>query len=244
MLKLEGIEIRRSGFPVLESIDLELATGAFYAVLGRNGAGKTSLVETIAGLIKPTAGTIWFDDEDITALPAHKKAAKGIALVPEGRKLFPAMTVAETLAIGAHREKWLWGGPPKATLDAIWELFPDLVGLRKRRVGALSGGQQQMVAIGRALASSPRLLVLDEPSFGLSPMMVEATIQQLGTLHTQGVSVLLVEQNIDVALDICDEGAVLSDRRIVGRGEIKNLIETSMFRTAMFGGHQEGAGVV
>jgi branched-chain amino acid transport system ATP-binding protein len=235
MLEMAAVKVRRGGFAVLDGIDLRIGEGELVCILGRNGAGKTTLVEAIAGLLKPASGRIALEGTDVAGRPAHEIAARGVALVPEGRRLFVNMTVLENLAVGAHAAKWWWGGPPAGALDIVWRLFPDLEEMRHRRVTALSGGQQQMVAIGRALASNPRLLVLDEPSFGLSPQMVEATCEHLTTLREAGTSILLVEQNVDVALEVCTRAAVLADGLIAAEGPLDELVGTQLFETAMFG---------
>ena len=234
-LVIEGLTVRRGGGPVLRDLDFELGDGSTVALLGRNGAGKTTLLETIAGLLRPTAGSIVFDDRDLVGMPPHQIARRGVSLVPEGRKLFSNMTVMENLALGAHNVRWLLHGPPKSTYDMVWDLFPDLSRFRRSRAGSLSGGQQQMVTVARALMSEPRCLLLDEPTFGLSPNLTEAMCEQLRRLSQSGLSILLAEQNVDVAIDVAESVSVLSNGRIVASDSSDVILERPVFREAMFG---------
>lgn len=236
MLEIRGLQVHRAGFPVLKDVDLSLPDGSMLAVLGRNGAGKTTLADAIAGLVAPSGGTIEFAGSSITGLAPHAIARRGVALVPEGRNLFASMSVLENLSLGAHRHPWRWNGPPASALDRVWDLFPALVELRKQRVGTLSGGQRQMVALGRALASEPQLLILDEPSFGLSPQMVEATCEQLSTLQKAGASMLLIEQNVDVVREVATEAALLADGTIAATGRLDDLIASDVLRRSLFAG--------
>jgi branched-chain amino acid transport system ATP-binding protein len=220
---------------VLNDLAIEVEDGDIIAVLGRNGAGKTTLLETIAGLLKPQAGTVTVDGIEITGKRASAIARLGIALVPEGRRLFPSMTVQENLALGAHAEKWWLHGPKADSYSAVWDVFPPLYEFRKSKVGGLSGGQQQMVAVGRALMSRPRVLLLDEPTFGLSPQLTDSMCSQLKGLGGKGIAVLLAEQNVDVGTDVADTVALLADGNIQSVCPSSTVHETSVFREAMFG---------
>ncbi len=241
-LEICGLSVSRGGGAVLRDLHLTVDTGDMFALIGKNGAGKTTLLETVAGLLRPMAGEIRLDGEDITGLRADRIARLGVALAPEGRRLFPNMTVRENLALGAHNRRWMLGGPPESAFAIVWDLFPDLYPFRRAKIGALSGGQQQMVVIGRALMSSPRLLMLDEPTFGLSPQLTESICGHLMRLGAAGFSVLLVEQNVDVAFEVARTAAILSEGRIIERGDPKRLAESPMFREAMFGAaHATGA---
>jgi branched-chain amino acid transport system ATP-binding protein len=234
ILDVEGLEVRRGGRPILRDVDLRLGAGESLAILGRNGAGKTTFAEAIAGIISPSRGRIVIDGQRTSGMPAHKVARLGVALVPEGRGLFPNLTVRENLAMGGHNIRWWWGGPPESAFTTVWEVFPDLVNLTHRKVGTLSGGQQQMVAVGRAMMSSPRLLVLDEPTAGLSPQMVEGMCAHLAGLLSSGFSVLLIEQNVDVAIDVCKEMAILAQGRVIARGPAEELSRSDVFTEALF----------
>jgi branched-chain amino acid transport system ATP-binding protein len=234
ILEVEGLEVRRGGRPILRDVELRLGAGESLAILGRNGAGKTTFAEAIAGIISPSRGRIVIDGQQTSGMAAHKVARLGVALVPEGRGLFPNLTVKENLAMGGHTTRWWWGGPPDSAFATVWEVFPDLVKLSHRKVGTLSGGQQQMVAVGRAMMSSPRLLVLDEPTAGLSPQMVEGMCDHLVGLLSSGFSILLIEQNVDVATDVCKEMAILSQGRMIARGPAEELSTSEVFVEALF----------
>jgi branched-chain amino acid transport system ATP-binding protein len=202
----------------VSSLDLALAEGATLAVIGANGAGKTTLLRTIAGTLKPTTGTIRFDGADITGVPAHRRAAEGIRLVPEGRRLFPSLTVEENLLAGAYRKRQ---GP--WDVAAVIELFPWIGERRRQSARQLSGGEQQAVAIGRALMGNPRLLLLDEISLGLAPKVVGQLYQALPTVMAAGTTVLLVEQDVSQALRTADDVLCLLEGRTVLTGKPADL---------------------
>jgi len=191
LLSLQGIEARHGLLPAVRGISLDVAEGETIALVGANGAGKTTLLRTIAGAHKPAAGRVFFAGEDITRVRAHDRVRMGIALVPEGRRLFPALTVEENLLVGAQRTR-----PGRWTVEAILEAFPLLKPLRDRRAATLSGGEQQATAIGRALIANPRLLLLDEVSLGLAPIAVEGVYRSLQLLIDEGSTIVLVEQDL------------------------------------------------
>jgi branched-chain amino acid transport system ATP-binding protein len=199
-------------------VTLEVAAGETLALIGANGAGKTTLLRTIAGAHKPAAGRILFDGADVTAVPAYARLRTGIALVPEGRRLFAGMTVKENLMVaGAH------GRPGPWNIDAVIEAFPLLAGKLNRRAGNLSGGEQQATAIGRALMTNPKLLLLDEVSLGLAPIAVEAVYRSLTALMAEGATIVLVEQDIGRALGVATRLACMLEGRIILQGNAKDL---------------------
>lgn len=209
MLTIENLNAGYGDFQALFDISLELAEGETLAIIGSNGAGKSTLLRSLAGLIRNPAQSIRFDGEAIGALPANQVVARGIALVPEGRRLFPSLSVEENLMIGAyggHKEAW--------SLERIYGLFPVLEKLRRRPSTALSGGQQQMVAIGRALMSSPRLLLCDEISLGLAPTTIRDIYAALPSIKADGTAVILVEQDINQALSVADRFYCLQEGRV------------------------------
>jgi branched-chain amino acid transport system ATP-binding protein len=213
LLSLEGLEARHGLLPAVRGVTLEIAEGETVALVGANGAGKTTLLRTIAGAHKPAAGRIDFDGVDITKVRAHDRLRRGIALVPEGRRLFPDLTVEENLLVAARRErKGRWD------LDAVLEAFPLLQPLRKRRAVSLSGGEQQATAIGRALMTNPRLLLLDEVSLGLAPVAVEAVYRSLQTLIDEGATIVLVEQDLRRATSVAQRVVCMLEGRLVLEG--------------------------
>jgi len=222
MLAVEGLSVAYGGLSALREVSLEVRQGEFVAVVGPNGAGKTTLFRAVSGTVPAWGGRILFEGQDLLALPAAARAHLGIAHVPEGRRVFASLTVLENLEMGA----WPEAGRKafSQTLERIYALFPILSERRAQFAGTLSGGQQQMLAIGRALASRPRLLMLDEPSMGLSPVMADTIFDAIRELHrTDGMTVLLVEQRVAEALDACDRGYVLETGRIVLDGPVQEL---------------------
>jgi branched-chain amino acid transport system ATP-binding protein len=218
MLAVDGLEARHGLLPAVRGVSLALAEGEKLALVGANGAGKTTLLRALAGAHPATAGTVRFDGVDVTALPAHRRVALGIALVPEGRRLFPDMTVVENLLVaGRHRRPGPW------TVDAVLDAFPLLRPLRGRRAATLSGGEQQATAIGRALMTNPRLLLLDEVSLGLAPLAVEAVYRSLTQLIAGGTTAILVEQDLGRAMRIADRVVCLLEGRIALAGATAEL---------------------
>lgn len=219
---------------VLFGIDMTVAAGEVVTLLGRNGAGKSTTIKTICGLLKPSAGTILFDGQDITRLGPGEIVELGVAVVPEGRRVFASLTVEENLLMGAYSHRK--GFRPHANLDEIHALFPRLAERRRQLAGTLSGGEQQMLAIGRALMSRPRLLLLDEPSMGLAPILIETIFDTINTLAANGITILLVEQNAVAALDVADRAYVLERGKIVQSGLASVLEQTADIQSSYLGG--------
>jgi branched-chain amino acid transport system ATP-binding protein len=234
-LMLSGVSIARGAGLILRGVDFAIATGDRIALVGRNGAGKSTLLETIAGLLAPSEGTITLDGRSLQGRGATATARAGVVLVPQGKRLFGRMTVADNLAVGALRSHWWWNAPPASAFETVWSLFPDLYELRDRRADRLSGGQQQMVAIGRALMAGPKVLMLDEPTFGLSPQMAERICLHLEQIASADLTILVAEQNIDVAVDIAPSMAILSGGTIVAFGPKEEAMKSPHFVGAMYG---------
>ncbi len=233
MLEVRDLQVSYGAAPALWSVSLSVRDGEMLCVVGPNGAGKTTLINAIAGILRARSGRIAFEGRDITELPPHRFCAAGIAIVPEGRRLFTGMSVLENLELGsylpeakAHRQ---------ASLDAALALFPALNEKLASPAGELSGGQQQMVAIARALMARPRLLLLDEPSLGLSPRIVDDVFAAIRKINDEGVSVLLVEQNVAMAMAVSDRAYVLEEGCIVAEGEPQTLLERPEIQRAYLG---------
>jgi len=233
MLDVRDIDVFYGLVPALHQVRLEVAAGETVCLLGPNGAGKTTTVKSIIGLLKPHAGTIRWDGADITGLPPHVTVGLGLALAPEGRLLFPDMSVEENLELGASPAR---ARPEKRqTQEWVYTLFPRLRARRRHAAGTMSGGEQQMLAIGRALMARPRLLILDEPSLGLSPLLVQELFRVLGTLNQQGMSILVVEQNVVQALRISQRAYVLESGKIVLHGSSEELRSSDTIRKSYLG---------
>jgi len=237
VLEIRGLEAGYGDVPVLSGVTLTVGAGEIVALLGPNGAGKSTLLNCVAGLVRPPrrgrwAGTIRWDSQDLRALDAHLIVQRGVALVPEGRRLFGGMSVQENLELGAFAPR-AWAGR-RAALERVYTLFPVLAERRRTAVQALSGGQQ-MVAVGRALMASPRLLMLDEPSLGLAPRLVAAILEALVAINRDGVAVFLVEQNVPAALSLAHRGYLLEGGRIVGEGSGAGLMANDHVRRAYLG---------
>lgn len=231
LLELSGLEVRYGAVPALRAIDLEVHEGEIVALLGANGAGKTTTLRTISGLARPTAGQVLFDGRELNGLAPHAIVGLGIGHVPEGRHIFPRLSVLENLEIGAYLKR----GSLKPELDRAFSLFPRLAERRRQLGGTLSGGEQQMLAIGRALMSDPRLLLLDEPSMGLAPLVVEAIFSIIEQIRATGATILLVEQNAAQALRMADRGYVLENGRIVLADQASALLDDPRIRVAYLG---------
>jgi branched-chain amino acid transport system ATP-binding protein len=233
MLDVQDIDVFYGLVPALHRVRLGVAARETVCLLGPNGAGKTTTVKSIIGLLKPRAGTIRWDGADITGLPPHVTVGLGLALAPEGRLLFPDMSVEENLELGASPAR---ARPEKRdTQEWVYTLFPRLRTRRRQAAGTMSGGEQQMLAIGRALMARPRLLILDEPSLGLSPVLVQELFRVLGTLNQQGMSVLIVEQNVVQALRISQRAYVLESGKIVLHGSSEELRSSDNIRKSYLG---------
>jgi branched-chain amino acid transport system ATP-binding protein len=232
VLKVEGLRSAYGRIEAVKGIDLEVAAGEIVALVGSNGAGKTTLLRAISGVQPITAGCIRYEGTPIETLPPHARVALGIAQVPEGRQVFAPLTVEDNLILGAFRRG---RSQTKTTLGEVYGLFPVLAEKRAQAAGGLSGGQQQMLAIGRALMARPRLLLLDEPSMGLAPLLVDQILDVVVRLRGQGLTVLLVEQNASAALAIADRGYVLETGRIAHAGPGRALLDDPRVREAYLG---------
>jgi branched-chain amino acid transport system ATP-binding protein len=218
---------------VLEGVSLKVEPGRITCLLGTNGSGKTTLIRSILGLTRPRAGRILFDGTDITALPTHKVIAAGMACIPEGRKVFPKLTVEENLRLGAYQETS--NAVAQERMEEIYGLFPRLAERRTQLAGTMSGGEQAMVSIGRGLMRAPKLLLIDEPSLGLSPRLVTENFNIIRQINERGITVFLVEQNVRQTLAISHYGYVLSKGRVVASGTPAELADRSEVREAYFG---------
>ena len=234
MLKIRSLSVSYGGLRALSEVSLEVARGQFVAVVGPNGAGKSTLFKAISGTVTPVAGEITYNGRDFTAVPAAERAHLGIAHVPEGRQVFASMTVMENLDMGAYTRN---GRARKAELlPMILELFPVLGERRHQLAGTLSGGEQQMLAIGRGLASAPDLLMLDEPSMGLAPAVVDTIFERIRAIHrAHGLTILLVEQRVVEALELCDRGYVLETGRVALAGSHDALLADPRVQRAYLG---------
>jgi len=231
LLELEDVHSYYGNIHALRGISLTVEEGEIVTLIGSNGAGKTTTLRSIHGVLPPRAGKVIFAGEEIQGTPAHDMIGKGIAQSPEGRKIFPRMTVLENLEMGAyHRSDDI-----REDLDRVFELFPRLKERVKQEAGTMSGGEQQMLAIGRALMSRPKLLLLDEPSMGLSPVLVERIFDIIREINAQGTTILLVEQNANVALEIATRGYVLETGSIVNSAPADKLREDPKVREAYLG---------
>jgi branched-chain amino acid transport system ATP-binding protein len=222
MLEVRDLQVAYGAATALWGVSLDVHDGELLCVVGPNGAGKTTLINTIAGLLRARGGGIRLDGQDITRLPPHRFCEAGIALVPEGRRLFTGMSVLENLELGSYLPRAR--SRRRQTLDEVLSLFPALREKLPQLAGELSGGQQQMVAIARALMAQPRLLLLDEPSLGLSPLIVHEMFTAIRRINANGMSVLLVEQNVTMALDIASRAYVLEEGRVVTEGTPQDLL--------------------
>ena len=234
LLTLSGVKVCYGSVEVLHGIDLTVNEGEIVALLGANGAGKSTTLLTISGLLRPVAGSISFDGHNLLRLPSHAVVGMGIAQSPEGRRVFGPMTVLENLHLGAFavRDK----NACEQTLQWIFELFPRLAERKNQLAGTLSGGEQQMLAIGRALMAQPRLLLLDEPSLGLAPLLVRSIFATIRTINERGVTVLLVEQNARAALKLATRGYVLEVGNVVMENSAERLLADPTVREAYLGG--------
>jgi branched-chain amino acid transport system ATP-binding protein len=206
LLEVRGLTVAYGGIKAVKGIDFDVAEGELVTLIGANGAGKTTTLKALAGLLQPTAGTVRYDGRDIAGTAAHELVRLGIALVPEGRGVFARLTIDENLAMGAYTRR---DAAVAADYDRAYALFPRLAERRRQLAGTLSGGEQQMLAIARALMARPRLLLLDEPSMGLAPLMVNKIFETIRSVASEGVTLLLVEQNAKLALETCDRGYVM-----------------------------------
>ncbi|MHB9060720.1 MAG: ABC transporter ATP-binding protein [Desulfobacteria bacterium] len=233
VLEAQGVSASYGDTRVLWDISFTVKKGRLVALLGANGAGKTTTLKSICGLVRPFAGTVRYNGQVISGLPVHKVVEMGITLVPEGRQLFPKMTVEENLLAGSYLKKAK--GKRKENLDRAYAVFPRLAERRTQMAETLSGGEQQMVAIGRGLMQSPDLIMFDEPSLGLSPLLVEEVFRVVRALHDQGLTIFLVEQNVRQAMKIADYCYVMENGRIVQEGSGRDLESDPKVREAYLG---------
>ncbi|MDY5082710.1 MAG: ABC transporter ATP-binding protein [Candidatus Limivicinus sp.] len=233
MLKVDNINVYYGAIHAIKGISFEVNEGEIVTLIGANGAGKSTTLQTVSGLLRSRTGSIEFNGENISHVPAHKLVDKGLAQVPEGRRIFLQMSVEENLEMGAFTQK---NAGIDADLESVYEQFPRLRERKKQIAGTLSGGEQQMLAMGRALMSHPKLLMLDEPSMGLAPILVEQIFDIIRQLHKNGTTILLVEQNAQMALSVADRAYVLETGKITLSGTGKELAESDEVRKAYLGG--------
>ena len=233
MLRIDDLKVRYGGIEAVKGISLTVPEGKIVTLIGANGAGKSTTLRTIAGLVKPAEGRIRLQAEDLTGLSPDKIVSKGITLVPEGRHVFPDLTVLENLKIGAYLRKDNDG--MEHDLEWVYELFPRLKERSWQAAGTLSGGEQQMLAVGRALMSRPKLIMMDEPSLGLAPIVVRGIFEIIKEINRKGVTVLLIEQNANMALQVADVGYVLETGRITLTGPGRELLTNEQVKKAYLG---------
>jgi len=233
LLEVKKLKISYGGINAVKGIDLEVGEGEMVALIGANGAGKTTTLKAICGILRPMAGSVMYRGAEVTGEPSFTLVERGLALVPEGRQVFGRLTVEENLEMGAYARRDR--AAAKADRQRMYELFPRLYERRRQTAGTLSGGEQQMLAIGRALMSAPRLLLLDEPSMGLAPIMVHRIFETVRKVAEQGVTVLLVEQNAKLALEISRRGYVMETGQITLSGRASELLDNPQVRQAYLG---------
>ena len=232
MLEIRGLNAGYGGVQVLWDVSLRVERGEIVSLIGANGAGKTTTLRSVMGIVKPFSGRITFDGEEITGLPTHRIVRMGLSLVPEGRHLFPKMTVMENLRMGAYAVD---GSRFRDLLERVFQIFPVLKDRRDQLASTLSGGEQQMLAIARGLMSDPKILMLDEPSLGLAPKIVKKVMRVVSDIRDEGVTILLVEQNAKISLEISDRGYVLETGRVVLEGSSEELLRNEHVRRAYLG---------
>ena len=233
LLTVDNINVYYGAIHAIKGISFEVNEGEIVTLIGANGAGKSTTLKTVSGLLRSKTGSIVFQDKDISNAAPHKLVSQGLAHVPEGRRVFLQMTVEENLEMGAYTRK---GGSVDSHLEKVYELFPRLKERRRQIAGTLSGGEQQMLAMGRALMSDPTLMMLDEPSMGLAPILVDQIFDIIKDLHKAGTTILLVEQNAQMALSVADRGYVLETGRIVKSAPARELLNDASVKAAYLGG--------
>ena len=232
LLDVKNINVYYGAIHAVKDISFHVEEGEIVTLIGANGAGKTTTLQTISGLLRSKTGSITFEGKDLKGVAPHKVVEHGLAQVPEGRRIFLQMTVQENLEMGAYTQK---AGSLSADLEAVFQRFPRLKERRRQVAGTLSGGEQQMLAMGRALMSKPKLLMLDEPSMGLAPLLVEQIFEIIQELHRAGTTILLVEQNAQMALSIANRAYVLETGKIVMSGAAREMLEDDQVRKAYLG---------
>jgi len=235
LLEIKGLHVNYGAVEAIKGIDLHINRGEVVTILGANGAGKTTTLQTISGLLKASSGSILFDNNDITQTPAHEIVSLGMSHSPEGRRVFGTLSVEENLMMGAYSLKKY----DAQTLDWIYEILPRLYERKQQLSGTLSGGEQQMLAIGRAIMSKPKLLILDEPSLGLAPVLVKVIFKAIKEISKSGVTVLLVEQNAKAALKLANRGYVLELGKITHSGSSEELLTSEVIQEAYLGKKKE-----
>ena len=233
MLNVNNLQVHYGMIQAIKDVSFEVNEGEVIALIGANGAGKTTILHTVSGLLQPTNGSVIFEGQDITKIPAHKIVSLGMAHVPEGRRVFAQLTVLENLKLGAYTRKDK--NEMEETLKMIYKRFPRLEERKNQIAGTLSGGEQQMLAMGRALMSHPKIILMDEPSMGLSPIFVEEVFKIIRDISAEGVTVLLVEQNAKKALNIADRAYVLETGNIILQGDAKKLMNDESVKKAYLG---------
>lgn len=233
MLKVENIDVFYGDLQVLWDVSFEVQKGQIVAVIGSNGAGKSTIMKTLAGLIRPARGTMRFNHLRLDTLSAHRRVKLGISLVPEGRGLFSGMSILENLEVGAYNPEAR--SRMRETFKLVFELFPELEKRRMQIAGTLSGGEQQMVAIGRGLMAKPQVLLLDEPSLGLAPLVAHSIFDAIEQVNKSGVTIVLVEQNVRISLELADRAYLIENGRMVGHDDAKNLINDQRVIDAYLG---------
>jgi len=231
LLQLDDVDTYYGQIHILQGVSMRVGGGELVCLLGGNASGKSTTLKTVLGIVRPRSGRVLFDGEDVTSWTTSARIARGIAIVPENRRLFAPITVLENLEMGAY----LSGGGKKEDFERVYSLFPLLYERRGQLAGTLSGGEQQMVAMGRALMSRLKLLLMDEPSMGLAPILVERSFEIIKEVHEAGVAILVVEQNANVSLSIADRGYVLSTGRVVLEGKADDLLQDEELRKAYLG---------
>ncbi len=234
LLEFRGVNTHYGRIPILKDVNYKVFPGEIVCLLGGNASGKSTTMKTILGIVKPTTGEVFFDGKAISGLRTAERIKLGIATVPENRRLFPHLTVLENLEMGAYTRKD--SAEVQGDLERVYELYPRVYERRAQRAGTLSGGEQQMVAFGRALMSRPRLIIMDEPSMGLAPALVDQSFDTIAEINTQGVSIFVVEQNATAALSIANRGYVLQNGQVVMEGAARELLENEELKRAYLGG--------
>jgi len=233
MLSVEKIQLKYGNIPVVHDVSFRVEKGEIVALVGGNGGGKSSILRGVAGLLAPSQGMIRFEDRDITKSPAFDVVSLGISLIPEGRRLFPTLSVYKNLLLGAYLTDS--GREVDERLQYVYSIFPILKERMNQRAGTLSGGEQQMVAIGRGLMSKPKLLLLDEPSWGIAPKLVDRIFEVVREIRKNGVTILLVEQDVQEALEVCDRAYVIQTGRVVLEGTGPQVLKSELIQKAFLG---------
>ncbi|WP_418001482.1 ABC transporter ATP-binding protein [Mycobacterium sp. PDNC021] len=235
LLEVRDVSVHYGRIQALHGVSLQVHQGELVTLLGSNGAGKTTMMRALSGLLPLSAGSVWFDGEDVSKLKAHRRVTAGLIQAPEGRGIFPGMTIIENLEMGCYGRKFTSKAEYRERLDWVLETFPRLAERRSQAGGTLSGGEQQMLAIGRALMARPRVLLLDEPSMGLAPKVISQIFHIISEINSQGTTVLLVEQNAQQALSRSDRAYILETGRITREGVARELLSDNSIRAAYLG---------